>query len=70
MLNDESKRLNFSQHLSYESDVRGSPVHSQTLLIDKQVAWRGVPTAAAAIGYVLPHDKLETLIGLRGDCSL
>lgn len=39
VLNDESKRLSSSQHITYKTNVQETPISSQTLLTDKQVAW-------------------------------
>lgn len=39
VLNDESKKPNFSLCLSSKTDVRRLPIHSQTSLVDKQFAW-------------------------------
>lgn len=53
VLNDESKRLYSSQHITCKTNVQETPISSQTLLTDKQVAWR-----RRLLLYVLPYDKL------------
>lgn len=55
-------RLNYSERLSHQSDVQGSTIHSQTLLIDEHVVH--------LLLYELPHAKTETVVELRGDCPL